>query len=49
MIFKVFYEYSVITWKIKCFDERETLVCCDQIPVGALVSADTDGREQQRG
>ena len=49
MIFKVFCEYSVIIRKIRCFVEWETLMCCDQIPVGALVSVDTDGREQQHG
>ena len=46
MIFKVFYEYSVIIWKIKCFVRWGSQMCCDQIPVEALVSVDTDGREQ---
>ena len=49
LLFKVFHEYSVIIWKIKCFILWETLMWCDQIPVEALVSVDTDGREQQHG
>ena len=47
MIFKVFHEYFVIIWNIKCFILWETLMWSDRIPIEALVSVDIDGREQQ--
>ena len=48
MVSKAFHEYFVIIWEIKCFILWVTLMWCVQIPIGALVSVDTDGREQQR-